>query len=242
MRVPATKSHILPEVRASRRVRSGVPAVRAPRRVSSKRCAPTIRTTSAARFRLSARPTPRSSSSASRPACTARMRAGVRSPATTQESCCTRRFTPTASRRNPSRCRGTTASSSIGCRITNAVKCLPPDNKPTPAEARECNRYLAADLAALPAGGAILALGRIAHDATLRALGHKGSGFPFAHGACAPPSAERRALRQLSLQSLQHQHPTVDGGDVPCGVRRDRRSFAQAAGRSPCLRFLASPA
>lgn len=70
-----------------------------------------------------------------------------------------------------------------GCRITNAVKCLPPGNKPTPAEARECNRYLAADLATLPEGGAILALGRIAHGATLRALGRRVGGFPFAHGA-----------------------------------------------------------
>ena len=59
----------------------------------------------------------------------------------------------------------------IGCRITNAVKCLPPENKPTPAEARTCNRFLAADLARVPAGGAVVALGRIAHDATLRALG-----------------------------------------------------------------------
>ncbi len=69
------------------------------------------------------------------------------------------------------------------CRITNAVKCLPPGNKPTPAEARECNRYLAADLATVPAGGAILALGRIAHEAALRALGHRTAAFPFAHGA-----------------------------------------------------------
>ncbi|MEP7182390.1 MAG: uracil-DNA glycosylase [Betaproteobacteria bacterium] len=70
-----------------------------------------------------------------------------------------------------------------GCRITNAVKCLPPDNKPAPAEIRACNGYLAADLATLPAGGAIVALGRIAHDATLRALGRKPSAHPFAHGA-----------------------------------------------------------
>ena len=69
------------------------------------------------------------------------------------------------------------------CRITNAVKCLPPDNKPTPSEVRACNDYLAADLSALPAGGAILALGRIAHGATLRALGMKPAAFPFAHGA-----------------------------------------------------------
>jgi uracil-DNA glycosylase family 4 len=74
----------------------------------------------------------------------------------------------------------------IGCRITNAVKCLPPGNKPMPAEIRACNRYLCADLAAVPAGGAILALGRIAHDATLRALGMKPGSLPFAHGARHP--------------------------------------------------------
>jgi uracil-DNA glycosylase family 4 len=68
-----------------------------------------------------------------------------------------------------------------GCRITNAVKCLPPANKPTPAEIRACNDYLAADLATVPAGGAIIALGRIAHDATWRAL--HAPAAPFAHGA-----------------------------------------------------------
>jgi uracil-DNA glycosylase family 4 len=71
----------------------------------------------------------------------------------------------------------------IDCRITNAVKCLPPENKPAPAEVRTCNMYLAADLAAVPAGGAVLALGRIAHDATLRALGHPLSQYRFTHGA-----------------------------------------------------------
>ena len=76
----------------------------------------------------------------------------------------------------------------IDCRITNAVKCLPPDNKPVPAEIRACNNYLAVDLAALPAGGAVLALGRIAHDATLRALGKKSSAHAFGHGACHPLS------------------------------------------------------
>jgi len=70
-----------------------------------------------------------------------------------------------------------------GCRITNAVKCLPPANKPLPAEVRECNAYLAADLASVPAGGAILALGRIAHDAALRGLGRRPAAHPFAHGA-----------------------------------------------------------
>jgi uracil-DNA glycosylase family 4 len=71
----------------------------------------------------------------------------------------------------------------IDCRITNAIKCLPPDNKPLPAEMRACNDYLAADLDRLRDGGAVLALGRIAHDATLRALGERPSAHGFAHGA-----------------------------------------------------------
>jgi uracil-DNA glycosylase family 4 len=71
----------------------------------------------------------------------------------------------------------------VNCRITNAVKCLPPDNKPAPSEIRNCNAYLAPDLARVPAGGAILALGRIAHEATLLALGMSRSANAFGHGA-----------------------------------------------------------
>jgi len=69
------------------------------------------------------------------------------------------------------------------CRITNAVKCLPPENKPLPAEVANCNGYLAADLAALPRDGAVLALGRIAHDAVLGALGLRRAAYAFGHGA-----------------------------------------------------------
>ena len=70
----------------------------------------------------------------------------------------------------------------VGCRITNAVKCLPPANKPNGAEVRECNRFLTAEIASLPLGGAILALGGIAHKAVLRALGLKLSACTFGHG------------------------------------------------------------
>ena len=70
-----------------------------------------------------------------------------------------------------------------GCRITNAVKCLPPANKPEPAEIRQCNDFLAAEIAALPAGTSILALGQIAHQAVLRALGLKLKDYPFAHAS-----------------------------------------------------------
>jgi uracil-DNA glycosylase family 4 len=70
-----------------------------------------------------------------------------------------------------------------GCRITNAVKCLPPANKPEPAEIRACNAFLAAELAALPAHAGILALGQIAHQAILRAQALKLRDYPFAHGS-----------------------------------------------------------
>ena len=69
-----------------------------------------------------------------------------------------------------------------GCRISNAVKCLPPDNKPDTSEITRCNPYLAADLAQ-PGMRAVLALGLIAHAATLTALGLKKSHGKFAHAA-----------------------------------------------------------
>ncbi|MEP6944015.1 MAG: uracil-DNA glycosylase [Betaproteobacteria bacterium] len=71
----------------------------------------------------------------------------------------------------------------LGARITNAVKCLPPANKPLPAEIRNCNDYLAADLAQAAPGSAILALGTVAHEAGLRALSLPLREFAFAHGA-----------------------------------------------------------
>jgi len=67
------------------------------------------------------------------------------------------------------------------CRITNAVRCVPPQNKPAGDEVRACNDYLRQELAMLPAGAVILALGAIAHAATLRALGLRIRDFPFAH-------------------------------------------------------------
>jgi uracil-DNA glycosylase family 4 len=71
----------------------------------------------------------------------------------------------------------------VDCTITNAVHCVPPQNKPTPAEINTCRRFLADRIAAMPRLAAILALGRIAHDSTLAALGMRRSAFPFAHGA-----------------------------------------------------------
>ena len=70
------------------------------------------------------------------------------------------------------------------CRITNAVKCLPPENKPLPAEVKQCNGYLRAEIAALPRGAALMALGTVSHQAILRALDLKLKDYPFKHGAC----------------------------------------------------------
>jgi uracil-DNA glycosylase family 4 len=72
----------------------------------------------------------------------------------------------------------------VDCMISNAVRCVPPANRPTPAEIARCRQFLIARIAALPKLRAILALGRIAHDSTVEALGLKRRDCPFAHGAC----------------------------------------------------------
>lgn len=69
-----------------------------------------------------------------------------------------------------------------GCMITNAVRCVPPENKPTPAEIATCRPYFASRLASLPNLRAILALGRIAHDQTLATLALRKADFAFGHG------------------------------------------------------------
>jgi uracil-DNA glycosylase family 4 len=70
-----------------------------------------------------------------------------------------------------------------GCRISNAVKCLPPENKPTGNEINACNHFLAAELAGLPKDTVILALGNVAHLAVLKALRLKVANYKFGHAA-----------------------------------------------------------
>jgi uracil-DNA glycosylase len=82
----------------------------------------------------------------------------------------------------------------LNTRITNAVKCLPPGNKPLPEEIRSCNSYLATELEALPSVRVILALGRVAHDSVLQACGLKRGAFAFAHAAEHALGATRRLL------------------------------------------------
>ncbi|MEX2649954.1 MAG: uracil-DNA glycosylase [Alphaproteobacteria bacterium] len=71
----------------------------------------------------------------------------------------------------------------LDCRVTNAVRCVPPGNKPTPAEVATCRGWLASEFAAMANLAAVLALGAIAHGAVIRALGHAPSRHPFGHGA-----------------------------------------------------------
>lgn len=71
----------------------------------------------------------------------------------------------------------------VDCRITNAVRCVPPGNKPATGEIRTCNPFLTAEIEAMPALSVILALGTVAHGAVLRARGLKMASFGFAHAA-----------------------------------------------------------
>ncbi len=71
----------------------------------------------------------------------------------------------------------------IDCRITNAVKCLPPDNKPVGAEINTCNSFLANELKLLPAGAVVVALGGIAHRAIVKAMGLRQADYKFGHAA-----------------------------------------------------------
>ena len=71
----------------------------------------------------------------------------------------------------------------IDCRITNAVKCLPPDNKPVGAEINTCNEFLANELRQLPGDSVVMALGGIAHRATIKAMGLRQADYKFGHAA-----------------------------------------------------------
>jgi uracil-DNA glycosylase family 4 len=71
----------------------------------------------------------------------------------------------------------------VDCRISNAVRCVPPQNKPLPIEINTCRQFLAATIASMPRLRAIVLLGRIAHESTVKALGIRNAAAPFAHGA-----------------------------------------------------------
>ena len=83
------------------------------------------------------------------------------------------------------------------CRITNAVRCVPPENKPTPSEIATCRPFLSATMKEMPRLSAVLALGRIAHETFVVACGAKRTDYPFAHGRV-------HALQALQLFDSYH--------------------------------------
>ncbi len=93
----------------------------------------------------------------------------------------------------------------VECRVSNAVKCLPPGNKPLPAEVHRCNRYLVRELSVLPRGAVVVALGAIAHAAVLLACGLRPSALAFTHGAEHPLPGERVLLDSYHC-SRQNTH------------------------------------
>ena len=119
----------------------------------------------------------------------------------------------------------------LDCRISNSVKCVPPQNKPLPAEIANCNRYLAAELAQVADGTVLLALGAIAHGAALRALGLRLAAYRFAHGA------EHSLPRGLLLVDSYHcsRYNTNTGRLTP-------EMFRTVVGRAASLAGLAGAA
>jgi uracil-DNA glycosylase family 4 len=85
----------------------------------------------------------------------------------------------------------------VECAITNAVRCVPPENKPLPVEIKTCRKFLVAQISAMAHLRVILALGKIAHDSVCDALGVKKSAHPFKHGATYK-------LERLTLISSYH--------------------------------------
>lgn len=85
----------------------------------------------------------------------------------------------------------------VDCAITNAVRCVPPENKPLPTEINTCRQFLSATIAAMPHLRAILSLGQIAHNSVCTVLGVKKSAYKFGHGA-------RHRTRKLTLIASYH--------------------------------------
>lgn len=85
----------------------------------------------------------------------------------------------------------------VGARITNAVRCVPPENKPDPSEIKACNAFLKAEIAAMPQLRVILSLGQVSHNAVLKALGQRASAMKFGHGA-------EHTISNITLLSSYH--------------------------------------
>jgi uracil-DNA glycosylase family 4 len=123
-------------------------------------------------------------------------------------------------------------------RIVNAVKCVPPQNKPLPEEIRTCNAYLAEELRELTAARVLLALGRIAHDAVLMAHGLSRARHPFAHARehrlserqalidsyhCSRYNTQTRRLTPQMFRAVLARACELAGLPVPAALRAPER-------------------
>ena len=111
----------------------------------------------------------------------------------------------------------------VDCRITNAVRCVPPQNLPTPLENKTCNGFLAAEIAAMPHLRAILTLGTVAHQMSLRAIGVKLSAHKFAHGgvhAARPGLVMANSYHVSRYNTSTKRLNTEMFEDVVGGIRR----------------------
>ena len=91
-------------------------------------------------------------------------------------------------------------------RITNAVRCVPPQNKPTAAESHNCRPFLVSEIMAMPNIKVILALGRLAHDAVLRATGYRCADYPFAHASRHRISSKATCGKDRDLRLISSYH------------------------------------
>lgn len=114
------------------------------------------------------------------------------------------------------------------CAIVNAVRCVPPQNKPTPQEIATCRRYLGGAIAALGQLRALVALGRIAHESVLRAYGARLAQFPFAHGARHDLGAGRPRLFDSYHCSRYNTNTGVLTPAMFAAVFADARAFLDA--------------
>src|SRR5208337_3663404 len=117
-----------------------------------------------------------------------------------------------------------------GCRITNAVRCVPPENKPLPNEVAACRSFLNASLAGMQSLRAILALGRISFDTTLRALGLKASQYKFAHGEAVDIGDGRKLFGSYHCS----RYNTNTGRLTPAMFHRVFEEIAAHLGRAGC--------
>lgn len=114
----------------------------------------------------------------------------------------------------------------VDCAIVNAVRCVPPQNKPTPLEIAACRPFLSADLSAMADLTVVVALGRIAHETLLRTLGAKLADHPFKHGAEHGLAAFGRSI--ILLDSYHCSRYNTNTGVLTRAMFRDVFDLARA--------------